>query len=208
MPSPAMGEIWELRVACYTLTQASANTFHYKVTALTGTVTDTYAANMIDNAIAAAWKAVMSSDASYRGCSLQRRFPLPRTRPAIDVSNDGLGTSLGESLPGQVSGIIGWTTDFAGPQYRGRTYVPFPSELFNESPALPTDAYVTLLDSLGEIMDGPFIIVDGANTLTLTRVLFNRASGASVVVTGKVSRKKWATQMRRGSYGKQNARPF
>jgi hypothetical protein len=81
----------------------------------------------------------------------------------------------------------------------------------DEGLGVPTDAYVTLLDALA---NGILAIVaigafptPGFNIIP-ARLVIKGASTPPITVTGQVSKKRWATQRKRGSFGKANSIPF
>lgn len=210
MAQMILNEVWQLRIGAYTVNQASINTSHFKVTGIGGLgATDTVVAEAFNDLLGALYRGVLSDDAFYHGVSLQRVFPLPRTRPATFIPAITPGAVAGEILPGQVSGIIRLRTAFAGHSHRGRVYLPFPSEAHNEVPGLPTPEYVQagqLLASTwfaGRNMPGA-----GPDFVTLQPVIFHRISGSTDEITTADCRKLWATQKRRGSYGRTNLSPF
>lgn len=210
MANMLLNEIWRLRIASYTPSQAAINVVHYKVTSLLGAVTDNYMIDQFNTLVGPLYAAILSDDARYRGVSLQRAFPAPPTRAIADVDGDTAGVVAGEILPGQIAGIVSVGTAFAGKSQRGRIYLPFPSETDNELPGLPTDTYVAAAQALANAIFVPIskAPTPGVNEITLTPVVFHRANSTSDAITTKLAKKLWATQRRRGSYGRQNLPPF
>lgn len=207
----ALNQIWQLRVACYITGQAAINTFHYKVGALNGAPKDVDVIDVFDNALAPLYKTLLNANAHYRGVSLSRVFPAPRTKPVVRVVNDGPGVVAGDLLPSQVCGIISATTDFAGPKYRGRAYIPFPGEVDNLVGAVPTATYVASAQLLANKVFGQWLgigLVAGVNDVTLDPVIFHRTGATSDLITGSKSKAAWATQRKRGAYGRLNPIPF
>lgn len=205
----ALNDIIRIRIATYTPSQAAINTMHYKVIAVAGTSSDTAtAATTFDTALSTPYKNIMSDNARYRGLSVQRIFPGIVTVPDIVVASDGPGVVASDLLPGQVSGIGSWRTDLAGRKYRGRVYIPFPAESHNDVTGIPTAAYVTLLDTLLTALSVTRTVGGGGNTADLRCVLFHRSTNTSDQIVAQVARPRWATQKRRGNYGRTNPTPF
>lgn len=205
----AVAEIYEVRAYVTLREQLAVNTRHYRVTNVTGTVSDAQFAANVDAAWAAPYKAAITGDASYRGVGVARVFPLPRTLSAFSTTGQGPGGGGTDELPSQVSGIITFTTIYAGPAYRGRIYVPFPDEAFQDLNGQPGIGYQGLLDTLKNVMDVPFVVAPGGgNSATLVPVIYDKNDNTYIEVAGSQSRKKWATQRRRGGYGQSNQSPI
>jgi len=205
----ALNDVVRLRVACYTANQQGVNVCHFQVTTVVGTgQTDAQVAGAFDTALAARYKAVLSVAARYRGVSIQRILPLPPTYPQIVTTSDGVGTVAGDMMSTQTSGIVSAKTEFAGPKYRGRAYIPFPGEASNDANGLPIAGYVTDLEDIGDELYTPVVIGGGGNTVTLTPCIYHRATATVTKIDGYTARAKWATQRRRGSFGQVNPTPF
>lgn len=158
-------------------------------------------------------KNCMSAQAAYEGLKVSRVLPVPRTRASIDVVGAGAGASAADSLPRQSRGIITLRTAFAGPGYRGRIYVPFPSEAFNTVDGVPTAAYITALDVLATVATATQVGIGGAgNQADLIPIIWHLPTGSpndptlrvAYDLTDFLSRGRWATQRRSGSYGRPN----
>lgn len=205
----ALGDVVRLRVASYTANQQGINVIHYRVSTSNGSgQTDLQVATAIDSNLESRYKAVLSVAARYRGVSVQKIRPLPVAFPQVVVANDGVGTVAGDMLATQVSGIVTSITNLAGPKYRGRVYIPFPGEGSSDANGIPTNAYVGNIDDIGDELFSPLSIGVAPNDIVLQPVIFHRATNTFTDITGWVSRQKWATQRRRGSYGKTNPTPF
>jgi len=205
----ALGDIIRVRIACYTANQQGINVVHFRVSNVAGTaVTDAAVAAALNTVYAPRYKACLSEQARYRGVSVQRIKPLPATFPQIVTSSDGVGTVTGDMMSTQTSGIISSQTNFAGAKYRGRVYIPFPGEDDNDVLGVPENAYVTNIDDLGDELFTSTIIGTAPNETTLVPGIYHRADQTFTDITNFVARQKWATQRRRGSYGKTNPTPF
>jgi len=161
-----------------------------------------------DTRVETAYKSLMTGTASYYGVKAQKIFPLPRSVGVVAATRVGPGTDGMDGLPGQVSGLIGFRTNLAGKDQRGRVYIPFPDENSNDDPTNAPDAgYLIALQALADLVKGSFTIVDGGNEITVTFVIYHRDTDEYSVVTEAVARAGWGTQRSRGSYGSKNAYP-
>lgn len=204
-----LGDMIRVRIACYTPNQVGINVVHFQVVSKTGTgQTQLQVAQAFDVSLAPRYKAVLSASAKYRGVSVGRVHPGPPTAPDVTVANDGVGLVAGDLAPTQVSGLISAKTDLAGVRYRGRAYIPFPSENDNEATSLPSAAYVTAIDDIGDELYTTFPVGVGANTIVLDPIVFHRDSNSGTAITSYIARTSWATQRRRGSLGQRNPTPF
>lgn len=200
--------IWRARVACYLPNQASINVLHYIATASAGAGgTDTTFAAGLDSLLAPLMKAVLNEAAFYRGVSVQRIFPAPTTIPAIVTVNDGAGEVTGDLLPAQVCGVITKQTPYAGPQFRGRMYCPFPGEADNTGNA-PTAGYGARLDDIALALLDVIVAGAGGDTSDMTPCLYHRGDGSITLLTATRTNLLWGTQRRRGNYGRLNNPPF
>lgn len=208
MATPAVDDIWQLRVGCYSPVQAGINVVNYKILSIAGGgLSDVQLATSLDALLESSYKAAMSVSATYYGVSLQRISPLPKTAAVIIDANEGAGTVAGDILPLQVSGLFSFQTLLAGPKYRGRIYIPFPGEASNDTDGTPTGAYRTLVAAIAADL---FQVshTSGGQTTNINPVIWHRATGTSTECVGGLVRAKWATQRRRGAYGRVNAPPF
>lgn len=208
MANLGISDLWRARVVCSISDQISVNCVNFNVVAVTGVVTDQEFADYLDSEWGTLFKNLISDDAIYRGVSVQRFKPIPVTVPAVSIVSQGTGSVAGEVLPKQVSGVLTLRTAFAGPGFRGRLYIPFPSETHNQVPGRPEEDYLTALTVLGnQIVDADTVVGAGGNA-TVHSVLYHRELDTFDRLTGFVARPRWGTQQRRGDYGKQNVVPF
>lgn len=159
-------------------------------------------------AIAPYYKAVLDSSCTFAGVSIQD-FP---TRLNIAVfSKDGAGAGLvaGNDAPSQASGLISFRTMLAGRKGRGRIYVPFPSVTSNGADGLPITAYTDALGELADTFIGPEPLTVGTTSIAYFGVIVDdKGVGAYKDIAQVIAQKKWATQRRRGSYGRKNELPL
>jgi hypothetical protein len=222
----ALGDIFELTTVSQDSTapnsQVGLMKTHYIVSVLGATPpTQTQIAIAMDNAqgLAAQMKLWLNNQSLYRGVMVQKIYPIPAGKPAVEftVANAGAGTAGAQQLPRQSCGLIYATTAKAGRAFRGRNYLPFPAAaLQNATLDQPSAAAVAILGGVATILYGTFVVSVGGVLTTLTPIIFHRkANKAGTTVANGYDpilnfggRLLWATQRRRGDYGRQNNSPI
>ena len=215
---PVVNDILEVRVVCFQQDQVGINVYHHKVTAVLGAgLSQGQLAQSIDGILAPLYKAAICNLATYRGIAVQKLRPVPRPPAEFTIGNTAVGTGGATLMPRQTCGLIACFTNLAGPRYRGRAYIPFPSAQFQTASAdAPTPAYIALLNPIASNVYQSVTYFSGVNQVTLKPVLFNRAIVAprppqpetTTDIVNAAVRPLWATQRRRGDYGRTNFSPF
>jgi len=207
----ALGDVYKARFCCYTPSQIGLNVTHWVVTAETGVgASHAEIADKFNTEFAADYKAVISSNASYRGVGITKVLPLPVSAETANVTADGFGAGGLNLAPTQSSGIITIKDGLAGRAHRGRIYIPFPSADSVDPAGAPTIVYrANMLTLMGEFANVQVCGV-GANTTTLVLGLYHRlpAPPTATIIAQLSVPAKFATQRRRGQYGKTNVVPF
>ncbi len=209
---PIVGDIFIVSVFTQLGQQEAVNDFNIEVTAVTaGGLTDQELIEAIDDDLAPLYKLIACTDASYRGMTIRKRVAVP-LRPVTKHTNANQGacSSGALPLPSQTCGLISWKTDFGGRSQQGRTYLPFPSATDDVTPGMPTIGYV---GSAGDI--GTYVITPHTYNVVLrsTSIVFGVWSALvpTLHVTPWVTfvvPQAWATQKRRGAFGRFNREPF
>lgn len=186
------------------LDQLGLNIRHYRVDAIQGQgFTLGQFATLMGGVVGPVYKPAMGTQATYLG-TLVRIVGIGASSPAAwDTVGTGVGTAIGDMMAKQTCGLLGFTTAFAGRGNRGRTYVPFPTESQNDPTGVPAAAYQALLDTIAQMWMGIRIIA-GPDGGTSTPVLFHKREGSMSTLLAYIVRTKWATQRRRGDYGRVN----
>jgi hypothetical protein len=132
-----------------------------------------------------------------------------RTLSAVRLPGIATGTDVGSdgpnSGPKQASGIIHIATDRAGPSGRGRCYVPFPSVAAPDVDGTPTTTYVVALNALADDLFNIAGIGQGADNISASQQVYHRLTSTATLSFVGVGKKLFATQKRRGDYGRVNA---
>lgn len=200
------GDIWQVIFHNGLVDQVGLNVRHYRTNSETGTgATQVEIATALSPLFAPLYKALMTNTASFLGVTAQKIRPVPVQMRGSFGGDGGAGTAGVDPIPRQVAGLISHKTEFAGPGFRGRSYVPFPDENDNTLQGLPTAGYITRLAALATEMSDQQVIVGAAGTTTIDPVVFRRVQNTfSFIVDPSVASGRWATQRRRGSFGRLN----
>lgn len=152
---------------------------------------------------------LMSEDATYYGSQLYYQTPvgLP-PRPDYTRANTGIGIDNSPLLPTQTCGLVSLYSDVLGKTGQGRVYCPFPAIIEQDTNGTPKAAYITTLNNLGAALTTTRAIVSGGVTAQFTPVLYIPGGLPPKPLIKYVSRDAWATQRRRGSFGRLNNNPF
>jgi len=210
----ANGDIYEVNFHMHHVDQRGIIRRFYQVTNTSGTgPTETQIGARFDTAFPPLFKALMTSGAVYKGVKIAKVYPGFRLRGFIVTTSVGPGTVAGDTLPTQTRGIITLRTAYAGPGYRGRSYMPFPCEVDNGPTGAPIAGYVTRLTTLASQL----VLTQGAigtapNQADFIPIIWHLpkdtpnlpANRIPYAVTEAIARTRWATQRRSGAYGRLN----
>lgn len=189
--------------------QTALNNFHFVVDTVGAlAATDQDFANTLDSAVQAAVKPILNSGATYKGVVVQKIFPAPPYPSQFSTTGAGLGTGGATALPRQSAGFTKWITGMTGRHGHGRTYWPFPSTTDNQVDGVPTAAYIAKLSTLSNVIFTFAALAAGGRTATVSLVLWDRVGHLSTLVTTFALPTKFATQRRRGSFGRPNPSPI
>ena len=206
---PALGDIMQVEVWCQDQNQGAVNVRHYQVGAVSGLgASDQDMANFFDAQLSLLYIPCLHNAALYKGVRVRRIRPLPLTFPADSTLHSGLGTGGAGAAPLQVSGLITLQSPFSGRAFRGRVYVPFPSVVNVSATGHPSVGYIGALDNLALALIGNAVVTVGPDSSTLIPIIFHRATSTGTVVVARKTRAGWATQRRRGDFGRPNASPI
>lgn len=207
--------------------QLGVNVIWYKLMTIEAgpTVGATVLGSAMSLAAAPLYKAIMAADSQYRGLGIQNWYTgIVGTTPSIEyLVSDGLGIGSGAipTMSKQTCGIVTKRTTRAKKGGRGRVYLPFPSNGANTNNGVPIAAYITAATNWAAKLVSTFTVnCPGVNNVTVQ--CYHRVKQKVVVnppvpgafewlfypVLEYVVRNRWATQRRRGDYGKQNVFPI
>jgi hypothetical protein len=204
------GDIVLARMVCYDGDQVGQMDMHYIAgpPLLLGS-TFSQVAGALDAIVAPLIKALLSSAVTYRGVGVRRVFPLAtKTTEFQTIVSAGAGGAGAIPCPQQVSGLIQKTSYLPGRHGRGRLYVPFPATASVIAGGLPLAAYITALGNLSAALGVLFTAGTLGNTNTFTPILWQKPTGPATLLVGCQPGPFFATQRRRGNYGRRNPVPF
>jgi hypothetical protein len=204
-----VNDLFEARIVCVYDNQISVNVRHYRCTAKAGTgVTDQTLATQLDATFQAAYKALLSSSARYRGVGVRKVEPLPLGLEVYSTVNDGIGTQALGMNPTQTCGVMTLRSALGGRSRRGRVYIPFSSFADTGADGRPAAGYQVRMGTLAALFFFVQALGTGGNTNTFTPVIWSKKFNYSNQIITATSVKKWGTQRRRGDYGRTNVTPF
>ncbi len=210
-------DVVRVRFWCKADDQAAVNTIYYICTGpATGAVTDQDAADGLEVTYNPLYKALLANTAEWRGVQVQV-LKTPTLIPAFNNANPLIGTAGAIGMPRQTSSLVQFQSQFAGRAYRGRIYVPFPSTSDCTLDGAPSAGYLTRLIALRDAFANTFYLTDvgGTKFIPVQQVLVHFLKKGQVgpplpdtpIVSWTIS-SRWATQRKRGSFGRQNLSPI
>jgi len=209
-PVLAVGNIVQVTSWCQTTDQAGLNLFHYKVVSVLPT--DTPLSFVRDKLQAAGYGAALAALLSVKATYLGSLYRVLKPTLSLNVPDDtgnAVGTVAGDMLPRQVAGFFRKKSSVAGRRKGGRYYIPFPGEGDSDANSIPTNGYLARLDTLAAILTSSLVTTVGADSIQLDPLIYNRKVPADSSPWNVFQHiQAWATQRRRGSFGKTNAPPF
>jgi hypothetical protein len=204
-----VNDIVKLQLWSHDSEQAAVNTFFYKVTAVGGSIgTLEDMTDAFSTAVHTLYKLILNQQTNFDGVLGQIVFPPPLMVAVKNNGDAGGGTDGPDAAARQAAGLIAWGTPLAGPGGRGRTYLPFTSAIDSEGIGVPNAAYIIAATNFAAAVLTFTTFSIGGRSATFEFGLKKRNSSTFTPVTQGVVASKWATQKRRGSYGRPNASPF
>jgi len=205
---PQVSSVVEYRVFTQFQNQGGVNVRHLFVASLQGSgATLQQIADKLSTDLAPLYKPMMSNTSTYRGVGTRVIWPAPASSEALSGSASGAGTVLPQALGNQVCGLLSLRTNVGGRKGRGRMYIPFPGTPDSLDALTPAAGYLAKLANLGTYVIAPITFGAAPNTLACTPCLFNRKTFTVTFLSNFRTPAKWATQRRRGGFGRPNESP-
>jgi hypothetical protein len=205
-----VGEVYEYRIYCTAGTQTSINVRHLKLISFTGTppVESSFPASLV-TLYQTAYVALMQAGSNFAGISVTKVDPAPLGVTFVSLGGTAGGVA-GDPLPTQCSGLITLRALTGGRHGRGRVYIPFPSEASSTTSPQPTPVagYMTSLTTLSALFVNTILFGAVGNQWTAFPGVYERATRIFHTMATATGIPKWATQRRRGSFGRPNSPPF
>jgi hypothetical protein len=207
----AVNEIAEVKVFAWnsTVRQIGINITHWLAQSSPGTgASDQQMADFCATTLAAAYKAAMSADWQFWGCSSRRLTASPPVSPATSDNSRGPGTFGMNAAPTQVSGILKISTGFSGRAFRGRIYIPGIDTAAIDAHGEVTPGYGIVLAGIAGLYNLPFLVNAGPNQTNFVLGIYHRLSRTITPASVTTRELRFATQRRRGDFGRLNVVPF
>lgn len=207
----AVNDIWSFKITCFGMSQLGEIVLHALETTTLGTGgTVQQGSDSVSTAFATVIKAWMSPTFSYRGVIGQRIFPLAnKSNPINSVAGQGAGAAAAGDLPTQLAGLLTFRSNLVGRRGLGRGYVPFPATAqFTGTGAILSAAGLTALGNIATVLLAPLTFGTGGNTSTIVFGVYSKKFGQIGTIIQVPTHASFATQRRRGAFGKVNAQPF
>jgi hypothetical protein len=212
VPTATLGDILQVNFLTYQRGQEGVTTSHWRVENFTGlnpTLEELVTA--ADGDLSTQFKMMPNATCIYAATTLRRINTIPVSVLYFERGNTGVCTGGAHPLPQQVSGLVSFYSNVAGGTGRGRQYIPFPAvtDVDNVAPERPTAIYVGNLNGWAGLMIGPrtWGYNGGLDTCTVAGVIWSRKANTFRYMTVGLARTIWATQRRRGDYGRPNPVP-
>lgn len=208
-----LGDIMLSQVICYNpIEQQVAVLNRYwsaQVPTGVGNVTFQDLATFLDGAWANAYINIMGNDANYQGTRVRRVWPPNTDAWRDETSNAGAGTAGTTMLPTQTCGLARLFSDTLGKHGEGRQYIPFPAAANNDPHGVPNAGYKTLVTNIIAVLAQiQTVSGSGSKQFQFWPSLYNHVSNVPTLITAGLPAVSWATQKRRGAYGRANLPPI
>ena len=203
-----IGQLYEVRFVCKLANQYAVNVRHFRVTTIVSgqPTTDTFAGGL-EAKFAPLFKACLSVRATWYGLGSRRVLPT-QSLETISAAARGPGTVVGDALSTQTAAVITLRTPLPGKKFRGRMYVPFPSETDNDLDARPTAAYLANTNALSLPLMQSTTYTIGADSFTAVPSIFHRALQTETTIVLAYTRPDWGTQRRRSQINRPDRSPI
>lgn len=183
----------------------------WEVTALAGTgdVSFNDIAGAMEALVATNLLVLLQNDARYEGVRVRRVYPPNNDQWAASTALADNGSAGATGLASQTCGLIQFKGPFLGKHAEGRMYIPFPSTSSNQGTGVPTSTYQANAATFAAPLVVPHTISgSGSRTAALSPGLWDRVNSRLTQITQTTPSTSWATQRRRGMYGRTNKLPF
>jgi len=207
------GDVVKITAVIYndTNVQLGLNDWYYVCDSFVGSGASTQdAVDQWSTGAAPFYYPLFTSNSRYYGAMINRyRTAFPVTKTRNSANSRAAGTAAGFEIPTQVSGLITKETDVGGRSGRGRAYIPFPDTTAVDIAGHPSALYKANLTLLAGFAMAAQIFNSAGNTSNCSPCLFRPGPPVKGehITQMRVS-SKFATQRRRGDYGRLNAVPF
>jgi hypothetical protein len=211
-----LNHLYRVRYFCYQAGQVGINVLHYLAANIIGAgLNEGQAVDILSGDAGVGLIPMLNNLAQFIGADMQDITGLPPYEvQAGSVVGQGFGTAGPVPLPTQTCGLLTGQTAITGRAYRGRAYLPFPAtaSMTAAGTATPTAGYLVNMIVMGTLYYTPVTPTVGVTAVQLVPVLVHRKNKAGLTpapttIIGYRINTAWATQRRRGNYGRPNPLP-
>lgn len=204
-------DIVQFTTYCRQNEQLGINVFHYRVSNVPAPNVFTlgHLMDWISNVgIDTQLTAMISSSARFEGFGAQVIFPV-KSIAYFDNTGAGPGARAFDALPRQAAGFFRKRADVPGRRKSGRVYIPFPCEDDNLPDGTPSGDYRGLVTGLAiKMVSQPVVTLAGQDYRAVPIIYHRAAPVNSPTWSNYFVPAKWASQRRRGSFGRADTLPF
>ena len=194
----AAGDVIQVACLCRQNLRDAYNLWDYVMVAQAGAATSyEELATGLKAAVGPLYQQVLSENAEFIGLTTKRLNPLP-VSVAFDPGASNIpGLITGDGMSRQTCGALTKLTQLGGKAFRGRAYIPYPSESANDADGNPTAGYKVNLGNLGAFMMAPITITGTGKSVTIAPAIWHKATRTYTLTTGYRVNPYWITQRRR-----------
>jgi hypothetical protein len=202
------GDVLEIKEYITDAEQVAVNTFHYRVTALVGSIDDGQVGDAWNTGPGAAYPALLYDGATVIGVSVRILDHVPKLAANL-IPNPTAGTGGTVGCPRQSCPLLKYKTGDGGSRGRGRTYLPFMPSAGLATLGECSPAYIISMAVLLSALEAFNSVAGvGPSVATIRQVIYHRDTHTATDVDEWAITPKIATQKRRGSFGRPNISPF
>lgn len=198
------GDVLKLVLRMHFRGQAGLNVFWYRVD--DATISTTYYAQLTNwyGVAFPLYRPLLTGGVQIRDATMQIFTGGAARTPTLFMQPDFHDGAGGDNpIPTQVSGLVTRRINTTNNTNRGRVYVPFPDTSAIDIDETPTDGYVALLVAMAAALL-PVTAPMTVGGQVWSPVLYQVGTGLATDLLDVQGQKMWATQRRRGDYGRLN----
>lgn len=216
-------EVFKIQAYCFesvNTAQVAINTTYWRSKVAGGSETPnadiTELLTQFDSTVAPLYKGVLVASAAYSGSTIQRFRPKPVSLTFKDTSRAGAGTVAGDALPQQTAFVLSFRSLYG--KTHGRNYLPFPGVASMDANGTPSAAYLVAVALFSTFYESGFSVAKAGVTTSFSQLIYTPQFPAHPTVDDPIVRDEaftavaeysqrdgFATQRRRGFYGRVNA---
>lgn len=209
MSDVIVNQFLEIKTYCHLDNQLGINVHYGQIQIIgAGGIGITDLTSDISTWFATSMKALLCTPALYLGVSVRQYDNGGGNNiPYWSKTGQGYGSAGATPCPKQCAGILTKTTLDGSRAGRGRLYIPFPATADVEADGNPTAGYLTRAIALAAAIDGDENVSSDPEVVLRFGLMHWRVASSFIRTNDVIARDRFATQRRRGDYGRINAIP-